>query len=188
MCLHVHNFIKVNVLPILPPAYPLQLKTSAKVDNILYHADARSNAYNGGRHDWVSIQWADELDALPARIIVFFELPDLTFQSATDSPPYYSGSELYAIVASVQKSLYSVSQSADGNKINQRCHQSTQLVYYSKLEQDSTFLPPNGLDSAKMPKLYAVKVDSHKFVKPVVAIPYLWKDTITELQWMFIQP
>jgi hypothetical protein len=67
----------------------------------------------------------DELDALLARIIVFFELPDLTFQLANDSPPYYSGSGLYAIVASVQKSLYSVSQSADRNKINQRCHQST---------------------------------------------------------------
>jgi hypothetical protein len=71
----VHNFIKVNVLSILPPAFPLQLKTSAKVDNILYHANptgARSNAYNCGRHDWVSIQWADKLDSLPARILVFF--------------------------------------------------------------------------------------------------------------------
>jgi hypothetical protein len=74
MHLHVHNFIKANVLPILPPAYPLQLKTSAKVDDILYRVDptgARSNAYNHGRHDWVSIQWADELDSLPARILVF---------------------------------------------------------------------------------------------------------------------
>jgi hypothetical protein len=103
-------------------------------------------------------------------------------------PPIILVQGCYAIVASVQKSLYSVSQSADGNEINQQCHQSTQLVCYSELEQDSTFLPPNGLDSAKMPKLYAVKVNSHKFVKPVVAIPYLWKDTITELQWMFIEP
>jgi hypothetical protein len=47
MRLHLHNFIKANVFPYLNPAHQIQLKTSAKVNGVLYCADpagARSNA------------------------------------------------------------------------------------------------------------------------------------------------
>jgi hypothetical protein len=189
MRLHLHNFIKANVFPYLNPAHQIQLKTSAKVNGVLYCADpagARSNAYIRGQHDWVSILWdTDPNNGIPAQIMVFLELPTLLPSAdENDLPPYYIGPGLYATIASLSESFYTSSAAADGTEINHRCHQSLQLLFHSQLEQDRTFYCPNTSDAVQMPKLYA---DCHKFSIPIIAVPYYWKDTSNELEWIFIE-
>lgn len=192
---HLHSFLKKEVLYFFTQQHEhaIALTTSAKINGIIYRADpggARSNSYKRGRHDWVSILWSTDKDqrGIPARIITFFRLPTLFADSDDDLPTYYDGYGLYAVVASVPDSLYTTSKSADdGMEINQRCHQATQLVYRSQLEVDPTFSCPSS-SPVMMPKLYVVKVDSDKFLDPIIAIPYFWKDKLNEIDWMFVEP
>jgi hypothetical protein len=39
-----------------------------------------------------------------------------------------------------------------------------------------------------MPKLHVLKVDNDKFLNPVIADPYFWKDKVNEIDWMFVEP
>jgi hypothetical protein len=200
---HLHQFLKAEVIDCFNPGMVKMvfIQTMVKVNGTIYRADlggAFSNSYQCGRHDWVSIHWAmDDVcrdvrkitmhRGIPARIITFLEVPYITAECQDDMPYFYDGEGLYAVVASLAESLYATTTSTDGSEINHRCHQATQLVFHSQLEVDPKFSIPSS-PGVKMPKLHVLKVDNDKFLNPVIAVPYFWKDKVNEIDWMFVEP
>ena len=182
----VTKYVHDSILPFVP-GDRVMLLTQAKVDGTLYRANPcyQSSHKEIGRHDWVNVQWSESHGNVPGRIIVFVDLPKI-FPPKAGAAIQSVG--LYAIICSVEQSLYSEPDQTLATRkghLNYLAHQSTKIVYWSELVHKH-HVPIGGTELIKEPTLYLVNVEE-TFVSPVIAVPYDLSDP-DQIGWLFIEP
>ena len=129
----VTRYVQEYILPFVPDDC-VMLLTQAKVYGTLYQANPCYQSIHKeiGRHDWVNVQWSGSHGIVSGRIIVFVDLPKICPPKACAA---IQSDGLYAIICSVEQSLYSEPDqtlAACKGHLNYLAHQSTTIVYLSE--------------------------------------------------------
>jgi hypothetical protein len=189
--MYVTELLQKKVLPGLDFGRVI-LKTQAKVDGILFRADPGAVT---PRHDWVNVQWSGGHGVIPARIMIFFEIPVNSIISGTslddNDRQVVDGNGLFAVISSLDHSLYvSPNPKTLSNVNHQLAHPQSMLLYWSELVHTTRqHRTAHGVVNVPVPTLYLVNV-SATFISPVIAIPYnvTGEDNIDPMWWLFIEP
>ena len=106
----------------------------------------------------MNVQWSGSHGNVPGRIIVFVDLPKICLLKACAA---IQSDGIYAIICSVEQSLYSESDqtlAARKGHLNYLAHQSTKIMYWSELVHKH-HVPFGRKELIKEPTLYLVNVE-----------------------------